>query len=116
MVVAIGRVCLCSVPCRFTRAVRSQPSSELLSGWASSWLGPILMAIGYLFVVTSTLRLGIIGTFLGDYFGFLMKERITSFPFNVCTHPMYEGSTMIFLGYSLWYGSGSMAATPRASN
>lgn len=74
------------------------------------------MAIGYLFVVTSTLRLGIIGTFLGDYFGFLMKERITSFPFNVCTHPMYEGSTMIFLGYSLWYGSGSMAATPRASN
>ena len=27
------------------------------------------------------------------------------FPFNVLTDPMYVGSTMSFVGASLWYGS-----------
>ena len=48
--------------------------------------------------------LGITGTYLGDYFGILMSERVTSFPFNITGAPMYYGSTMSFLGTALLYG------------
>lgn len=55
-------------------------------------------------VITSTWALGITGTFLGDYFGILMDDMVTGFPFNVCDAPMYYGSTMSFLGTALLYG------------
>lgn len=48
--------------------------------------------------------LGITGTYLGDYFGILMDEMVTGFPFNVTDAPMYYGSTMSFLGSALWFG------------
>jgi methylene-fatty-acyl-phospholipid synthase len=48
--------------------------------------------------------LGITGTFLGDYFGILMDEMVTGFPFNVTGAPMYWGSSMSFLGTALIYG------------
>lgn len=38
---------------------------------------------------------------LGDYFGLLMSKRATNFPFNIMNNPMYWGSSMNFLGYSL---------------
>ena len=33
-----------------------------------------------------------------------MSHRVTSFPFNVMRDPMYNGSTMCFLGTALWRG------------
>ena len=48
--------------------------------------------------------LGITGTYLGDYFGILMDDMVTGFPFNVTDAPMYYGSTMSFLGTALWLG------------
>lgn len=48
--------------------------------------------------------LGITGTYLGDYFGILMDDMVTGFPFNVTDAPMYYGSTMSFLGSALWLG------------
>ena len=48
--------------------------------------------------------LGITGTYLGDYFGILMDERVTSFPFNITDAPMYYGSAMSFLGTALLFG------------
>lgn len=39
---------------------------------------------------------------LGDYFGILMEDRVTSFPFNVNENPMYNGTVMIFLGTAMW--------------
>lgn len=48
--------------------------------------------------------LGVTGTYLGDYFGILMDEMVTGFPFNVTGAPMYYGSTMSFLGTALWFG------------
>lgn len=60
--------------------------------------------VGNVFVLTSMWALGVTGTYLGDYFGILMKERVTSFPFNVNDNPMYNGSTLCFLGTALWYG------------
>ena len=61
-----------------------------------------LFGIGQLFVWSSFLRLGITGTFLGDYCGILMDSRVTGFPFNVLDNPMYVGSTMSFLASSLY--------------
>jgi phosphatidylethanolamine N-methyltransferase len=48
--------------------------------------------------------LGVTGTYLGDYFGILMDDMVTGFPFNICSAPMYYGSTMSFLGTALWFG------------
>lgn len=48
--------------------------------------------------------LGVTGTYLGDYFGILMDDMVTGFPFNVCSAPMYYGSTMSFLGTALLFG------------
>lgn len=48
--------------------------------------------------------LGVTGTYLGDYFGILMKDKVTSFPFNVTDAPMYYGSTMSFLGVAVLKG------------
>jgi methylene-fatty-acyl-phospholipid synthase len=48
--------------------------------------------------------LGITGTYLGDYFGILMDDIVTGFPFNIMASPMYYGSTMSFLGTAILFG------------
>lgn len=48
--------------------------------------------------------LGVTGTYLGDYFGILMDEMVTGFPFNISSAPMYYGSTMSFLGSAILFG------------
>ena len=63
-----------------------------------------LFLVGQTLVITSTLALGVTGTFLGDYFGILMDARVEGFPFNVVRDPMYVGSTMCFAATALWYG------------
>jgi methylene-fatty-acyl-phospholipid synthase len=64
-----------------------------------------LLVVGQLFVVTSTWVLGITGTFLGDYFGILMDNRVEGFPFNVTKDPMYVGSTLSFAATAIWFES-----------
>ncbi|KAI3406144.1 OPI3 [Candida oxycetoniae] len=59
---------------------------------------------GNVLVISSMWALRITGTYLGDYFGILMKQRVTNFPFNINDNPMYNGSTLCFLGTALWYG------------
>jgi phosphatidylethanolamine N-methyltransferase len=48
--------------------------------------------------------LGVTGTYLGDYFGILMDDIVTGFPFNITDAPMYYGSTMSFLGTAILFG------------
>lgn len=88
----------------YERALRHQPPHPLLETDAAKYLGYALIACGNILVVTSTWALGITGTFLGDYFGILMDDMVTGFPFSVCDAPMYYGSTMSFLGTALLYG------------
>ena len=64
-------------------------------------LGYILYFIGLTFVITSTYRLGIIGTFHGDSYGFLLDHVVTEFPFNICGAPMYVGSTINFTAQAI---------------
>ena len=85
-----------------------------------------MFVVGSTLVVSSMWKLGVTGTYLGtrsgcgkiatkvknppgDYFGILMKERVTSFPFNVTNNPMYDGSTMCFLSTALWCVAEHMA-------
>jgi len=63
-----------------------------------------LLLSGNALVLSSMYALGITGTYLGDYFGILMDEMVTGFPFNVSSSPMYTGSTMSFLGIAMYYG------------
>lgn len=63
-----------------------------------------LIATGNVLVLSSMYALGVTGTYLGDYFGILMNERVTSFPFNVTDAPMYYGSTLSFLGTAILFG------------
>lgn len=61
-----------------------------------------LYAIGQTLVFSAYYRLGIDGTYLGDYFGILKTEKIVGFPFNVSSDPMYLGSTLTFLAHALF--------------
>ncbi|KAB5566645.1 phospholipid methyltransferase-domain-containing protein [Coniochaeta sp. 2T2.1] len=88
----------------YERALRQQPSHPLLSTDATTYIGYALIAAGNVLVISSTWALGITGTFLGDYFGILMDHMVTGFPFNLTDAPMYNGSTMSFLGTALVYG------------
>ncbi|MCJ1314192.1 Phosphatidyl-N-methylethanolamine N-methyltransferase [Agyrium rufum] len=88
----------------YERALRAQPSHPLLLGPYIPYIAYALIAGGNVLVLTSMWALGVTGTYLGDYFGILMKDRVTSFPFNITDAPMYYGSTMSFLGTALLYG------------
>lgn len=70
----------------------------------SNALAVALFASGNVLVLSSMWALGVTGTYLGDYFGILMDDMVTGFPFNVCSAPMYYGSTLSFLGSALWFG------------
>ncbi|KAJ8088101.1 Phosphatidyl-N-methylethanolamine N-methyltransferase [Marasmius tenuissimus] len=63
----------------------------------------IIFGTGNFLVFASFSVLGFYGTYLGDHFGILQKERVTQFPFNILNDPMYVGSTMCFIGAALWY-------------
>lgn len=63
--------------------------------------GITLIIVGSILVLTSFYQLGMCGTYLGDYFGILMESRVTGFPFNILDHPMYDGSTLVFLGKAI---------------
>ncbi|KAJ2742576.1 Phosphatidyl-N-methylethanolamine N-methyltransferase [Coemansia sp. BCRC 34301] len=87
----------------YNQALNDQPAAWWLDNGAVRLVAGLLFMSGMTFVVSSTYALGITGTFLGDYFGILMKKRVTGFPFNVLENPMYVGSTMSFLGTALWH-------------
>ena len=66
-----------------------------------TYLGYLILLFGMILVLSATYKLGIIGTFNGDAYGFLLPSIITSFPFNLFNAPMYLGSTLNFLGYAI---------------
>lgn len=82
----------------FAFAISHQPDTPL---GAFRYLAFLLFPCGSILVGSSMYRLGIINTYLGDYFGFLLDAPITSFPFNLPS-PMYNGSSMLFLASAIW--------------
>jgi len=61
----------------------------------------VILACGVTLVLGAYIRLGLIGTYLGDYFGILLPGKIEGFPFNVTTCPMYDGSSLNFLAFAI---------------
>eukprot|EP00331_Platyophrya_macrostoma_P012366 CAMPEP_0176427146 /NCGR_PEP_ID=MMETSP0127-20121128/12367_1 /TAXON_ID=938130 /ORGANISM="Platyophrya macrostoma, Strain WH" /LENGTH=201 /DNA_ID=CAMNT_0017808555 /DNA_START=49 /DNA_END=654 /DNA_ORIENTATION=- len=95
----------------FEAAVKANASATLIPAQnkalvelAKKTAGAVF-AGGMTLVLSAYYRLGITGTYLGDYFGILMSERVTSFPFSVFENPMYLGSTLSFLAISLLHNS-----------
>jgi phosphatidylethanolamine N-methyltransferase len=88
----------------YERALRSQPSHPLLQTELATYAAYALLAAGNVLVMSSMWALGVTGTYLGDYFGILMDNIVTGFPFNICGSPMYYGSTMSFLGTAILFG------------
>ncbi|XP_053327577.1 phosphatidylethanolamine N-methyltransferase [Spea bombifrons] len=85
----------------FSEALKTQPQLSALETPGLYYLGLLCMGAGMILVVCSFLALGFTGTYLGDYFGILMDEKVTSFPFSVTENPMYWGSTANYLGLAL---------------
>jgi phosphatidylethanolamine/phosphatidyl-N-methylethanolamine N-methyltransferase len=51
-------------------------------------IGTIFIIVGLTLAISSMVRLGVTGTYLGDYFGMLKDSRVTAFPFNIVNNPM----------------------------
>lgn len=64
-------------------------------------LGVFCIIAGLTLAISSMIRLGLTGTYLGDYFGMLKSSRVTAFPYNIVDNPMYTGSTIAFLGLAI---------------
>jgi len=62
----------------------------------------ICLLMGIILVAGAYIRLGIVGTYLGDYFGILLPGKITGFPFSVSSCPMYDGSSLNFLAFAIY--------------
>ncbi|KAF5893875.1 phosphatidylethanolamine N-methyltransferase, partial [Clarias magur] len=90
---------------RFAVAMEDQPQMELLARVQVYYLGASFVLVGSLFVISSFLALGFTGTFLGDYFGILMEQKVIGFPFSLMENPMYWGSTANYLGLALMNAS-----------
>jgi phosphatidylethanolamine N-methyltransferase len=88
----------------YNEALAEQPTHPTLLSPAIKYSAIPLFLTGNVLVLTSMWALGVTGTYLGDYFGILMDEPVTTFPFNVSSSPMYHGSTMSFLATAIWYG------------
>ncbi|KAJ9102013.1 hypothetical protein QFC19_004938 [Naganishia cerealis] len=87
----------------YERTLLSQPVLPAMAHPLIRYAGAGMFVLGQVLVITSIWALGVTGTYLGDYFGILMSHRVTSFPFNILENPMYNGSTLCFLGTALWY-------------
>jgi len=87
----------------FQRAMTGAPQGVAIvcGGAAVDVLAYVILVVGAALVLGSYYRLGILGTYLGDYFGFLFSERVTGFPYNILDDPMYTGSTLLYIGDAL---------------
>lgn len=85
----------------YERALQDCHLSYSIRSVSLTYFGYALVGIGMSLVAAAYYRLGFLGTYLGDHFGILMKQKVEGFPFNVVSHPMYEGASMIFLGWGL---------------
>ncbi|CAH7686689.1 phospholipid methyltransferase-domain-containing protein [Phakopsora pachyrhizi] len=89
----------------FKEALKDQPTHDLLDNSLTRLLAKLFFTTGSILVVSSMWALGVTGTYLGDYFGILMDHIVRGFPFNITSSPMYNGSSLCFLGTALSYKS-----------
>ncbi|EGD80056.1 hypothetical protein PTSG_10332 [Salpingoeca rosetta] len=84
-------------------AMTQHPTMEELGTFEANVAAFIIWAVGMVLVGGSFYHLGWRNTYMGDYFGFLLPARVTSFPFNVCDHPMFLGSSLLYLAKAIYF-------------
>ena len=89
----------------FHETMNSHRACELLQNDLCNALGYLLITVGAVLVISSSYRLGFFCSFMGDYFGILLNDRVTGFPFNVVDDPMYVGSGLVYLGFAFQHAS-----------
>lgn len=89
------------------QTIENQPKFNLLEDYANllKFVAIVIFIIGQIFVLSSFYKLGITGTFLGDYCGILMDAPVKTFPFDILNNPMYVGSSLSFLALAFYYSS-----------
>ncbi len=87
----------------YHRVVKNQPQFDIGYDELITIISYVMLAIGMILVFGAYYRLGIHGIYYADYFGILMKEKVSAFPYNVTDNPMYGGSTLIFLSGALYH-------------
>lgn len=97
-------------------AMRSSPTEAWLGDPIWQALAGCLGIAGMTMVYTSFWRLGITGTYLGDYFGILMKEKEMRFPFNFFNNPMYDGTALLFASKAIMYVESRFLPSPLNRN
>ena len=80
----------------------SKPLDLGLFNYILMLIGILSLSLGGLLVILAFRKLGLRGMYFGDHFGFIMRKRIDSFPYNYFENPQYTGCTMMYLGYSLF--------------
>uniref|UniRef100_A0A6U4U2F6 Phosphatidylethanolamine N-methyltransferase n=1 Tax=Neobodo designis TaxID=312471 RepID=A0A6U4U2F6_NEODS len=90
----------------YSQAVLANPDATIVApgsdaATALKAAGVASLGFGMTLVLSSMYKLGVTGTYLGDYFGIFLPARVTSFPFDRFENPMYLGSTASFLGIAL---------------
>lgn len=90
----------------FAKMIKANPASVIVpkgsaEQTALSVAGKALVAVGAVLTLSSMWKLGVTGTYLGDYFDILMEHRVHGFPYNVNDNPMYTGAALQFLGIAL---------------
>lgn len=94
----------------YQRMLENQPSFtplEDMYSWPHTKLtidivAGLLLVFGNTLVLGAYYQLGLIGTYLGDYFGILLPNKVSGFPFSISSSPMYDGSTINFLAVALY--------------
>ncbi|KAH3762913.1 phospholipid methyltransferase [Pelomyxa schiedti] len=89
----------------YSYVVSVNPKVEVIPHSTAVFVARLLFLIGTTLVFFSFYQLGLYGTYLGDHFGMLLPAKITAFPFNVMSSPMYNGSTINFLATAIYYQS-----------
>ena len=89
----------------FHKVIENSTTCAPMENPIFDFIGYILIAVGAIFVISSSWKLGFFCSFMGDYFGILLDERVTGFPFNILEDPMYVGSGMVYLGFSFLHAS-----------
>jgi len=103
---AAGILCLNYIrTTTFHKAIDHYSSWDLIENESFIAVGWLLIIVGAVLVIASSYKLGFFCSFMGDYFGILLNERISGFPFNVVDDPMYWGSALIYLGIALKHAS-----------
>lgn len=91
----------------YTNCLKNQPQMEFSENVELMLLlaSYLIISSGVILNIGSFYRLGIPGIYYADYFGLLMTEKVTAFPYNVLDNPLYVGSTLIFFGTATLYKS-----------